>query len=834
MINTQINEHTGEAFSAATVTLLHYDKMNELQNLLFKDFREKLGSTALKNINNLDSRKTLLDILDYLSDEEITQLARKLNLSIPTEVEVNDIQAIFPQEISYIDLVVEIIVDYLVAKEDPVTVIEDSPLYPTQDLLWDPCLIPFENQSFRESLPIPKLNLQFLSFKDYLARNFKLFKYESAFEIRKELEDIIPRMNPVFHPETGQFKGFDGWARMATDIKEFVLYTVQPAKIGKKYPSKVLAEIKYSVANMQSYLKKEWESLKKHDVVFLVSFKKEHGDQQMDVEGEVAKPEKFIEQYGVQYVRGCEIIGHLDEKRKEFNNIDAAKKHGPEGSIRYLQILMDPIQYEKDLNIIGEKDSELYSRFNLVVRRKAKENNFKPILETIKDLFSTEITLPKWLEETILGYGEPEDAHYQTIKERKKKSKSSQGASETVNFFDTFLDEKHYTECFEKNEVIPAAERALAKKPFDLQLDANKQAQNIGNRVILHPTLCTSSSDTRGSNSIQKRNQIRFTQSQVAAINSGLHEGLTIIEGPPGTGKTDVAVQIVNLLFNNFSNEKTLLITHSNHALNDLFEKIAQLNINEKYLLRLGMGEKELSMQQSFSRQGRIDYMLSRRLFFLEEVKILSDSLGLAVYENFTCENSQIFYTHHIRSRWDLYSQKILAAADQIENTKENAAQIGESFPFLKYLSQSRILALNTKDGATSFFEGKDCKFEKEQALFYWEVIEKIFEELRECRAFELLRNNRERGNYIVSRLAKVVAMTSTHAALKRSELLETGFEFQNVIIEEGAQILEIETFIPLLLQKPHEVGQSKLKRIVLIGKYLVLLTYFIFFFFFF
>ena len=483
LINTQINEHTGEAFSAATVTLLHYDKMNELQNLLFKDFREKLGSTALKNINNLDSRKTLLDILDYLSDEEITQLARKLNLSIPTEVEVNDIQAIFPQEISYIDLVVEIIVDYLVAKEDPVTVIEDSPLYPTQDLLLDPCLIPFENQSFRESLPIPKLNLQFLSFKDYLARNFKLFKYESAFEIRKELEDIIPRMNPVFHPETGQFKGFDGWARMATDIKEFVLYTVQPAKIGKKYPSKVLAEIKYSVANMQSYLKKEWESLKKHDVVFLVSFKKEHGDQQMDVEGEVAKPEKFIEQYGVQYVRGCEIIGHLDEKRKEFNNIDAAKKHGPEGSIRYLQILMDPIQYEKDLNIIGEKDSELYSRFNLVVRRKAKENNFKPILETIKDLFSTEITLPKWLEETILGYGEPEDAHYQTIKERKKKSKSSQGASETVNFFDTFLDEKHYTECFEKNEVIPAAERALAKKPFDLQLDANKQAQNI--RTIL-------------------------------------------------------------------------------------------------------------------------------------------------------------------------------------------------------------------------------------------------------------------------------------------------------------------------------------------------------------
>ena len=45
--------------------------------------------------------------------------------------------------------------------------------------------------------------------------------------------------------------------------------------------------------------------------------------------------------------------------------------------------------------------------------------------------------------------------------------------------------------------------------------------------------------------------------------------------------------------------------------------------------------------------------------------------------------------------------------------------------------------------------------------------------------------------------------MTCTHAALKRQELVELGFKYDNILMEESAQILEIETFIPLLLQTP-------------------------------
>ena len=47
----------------------------------------------------------------------------------------------------------------------------------------------------------------------------------------------------------------------------------------------------------------------------------------------------------------------------------------------------------------------------------------------------------------------------------------------------------------------------------------------------------------------------------------------------------------MNVLYHNCPGQRTLLITHSNQALNDLFEKIMQRDIPSRYLLRLGEGK---------------------------------------------------------------------------------------------------------------------------------------------------------------------------------------------------------------------------------------------------
>src|SRR5699024_9693905 len=94
--------------------------------------------------------------------------------------------------------------------------------------------------------------------------------------------------------------------------------------------------------------------------------------------------------------------------------------------------------------------------------------------------------------------------------------------------------------------------------------------------------------------------------------------------------------------------------------------------------------------------------------------------------------------------------------------------------------------------------------------------------QLDEFRAFEMLRPGPDRANYLLVREAKIIAMTCTHAALKRKELVQLMFQYDNILMEESGQILEIETFIPLLLQNP-EFGHNRLKRWIMIGDHLQL-----------
>ncbi|RZC89452.1 hypothetical protein C5167_026995 [Papaver somniferum] len=93
--------------------------------------------------------------------------------------------------------------------------------------------------------------------------------------------------------------------------------------------------------------------------------------------------------------------------------------------------------------------------------------------------------------------------------------------------------------------------------------------------------------------------------------------------------------------------------------------------------------------------------------------------------------------------------------------------------------------------------------------------LQTIFQELEECRGFVLLKCMADLSNYQTTKQAKIVAMTCTHAALKRNVFLQLGYMHNNLLMEESAQI-KIETFIPVLLQR-QEDGYSRLKRSILL-----------------
>ena len=53
--------------------------------------------------------------------------------------------------------------------------------------------------------------------------------------------------------------------------------------------------------------------------------------------------------------------------------------------------------------------------------------------------------------------------------------------------------------------------------------------------------------------------------------------------------------QILANLYHNCSAQKTLIVTHSNAALNDVFQKLMERDVLERHLLRLGSGVERLA-----------------------------------------------------------------------------------------------------------------------------------------------------------------------------------------------------------------------------------------------
>ena len=300
-----------------------------------------------------------------------------------------------------------------------------------------------------------------------------------------------------------------------------------------------------------------------------------------------------------------------------------------------------------------------------------------------------------------------------------------------------------------------------------------------------------------------KLNKIRFTPVQVEAIVSGTQPGLTVIVGPPGTGKTDVATQIVNNIYHDFPKQRTVLIAHSNQALNQLFQKITKLDIDERHLLRLGHGEEDLETDVSYGKHGRVESFLDNRARFLAEVDRLAANFNAPGAHGNSCETAGYFDSVYVRPAWS----KFWDAVDGAESTTD----IISAFPFYGYF----------QDAPQPIFP-PDAKREQivDIAKGCQRHINRIFSELDDIRPFEILRTARDKTNYLMIKEARIIAMTSTHAAMRRQEIADLGFHYENVIMEEAAQITEIENFIPLALQKPKD-GEMPLRRVVLCGDHL-------------
>ncbi|XP_012345805.1 RNA helicase aquarius isoform X2 [Apis florea] len=777
----EINEESGDPLTDHDMTQLHYTKITSLQKAVFAKFPD-LRSFALANVASVDTREALYKHFGLLSQEKLRSIASYLSLVPSKEREKEENWYRYD-----IDFLRELLISRHERRASQLEELNEMPLYPTEEIIWNESIVPTEYFSGEGCLALPKLNLQFLTLHDYLLRNFNLFRLESTYEIRQDIEDAVSRLSPWRAEDGGVY--FGGWARMAQPITQFAVVEVAKPNIGEKRPSRVRADVTINLS-VRKEIKSEWENLRKHDVCFLITVKPQNL-----IGTKYSHKLPFVPQVGLTTVRGCEVEGMLDSNGRVIEDGPEPRPILP-GDTRTYRVWLDCNQYRIDMDNASHGGEDVYESFNVIMRRKPKENNFKAVLETIRELMNTECVVPDWLHDIILGYGDPGAARYSRMPNE----------IATMDFNDTFLDINHLKNSFPQYEIkISTDEESKLVRPFRLTFEdvvAKHNNEPIKKIIKVEPHVPPSRGPYKANE--PKKNQIPFTPTQVEAIRAGMQPGLTLVVGPPGTGKTDVAVQIISNLYHNFPNQRTLIVTHSNQALNQLFEKIMALDIDERHLLRLGHGEEALETEKDFSRYGRVNYVLAKRLDLLMEVQRLQESLNVKGDVAYTCETAGHFFMYQILTRWERFETR----SKQRQKTENDSAFIiDEEFSFHKFFDNAPKPLFKRNTFEEDFEIARSC----------FRYIERIFAQLEEFRAFELLRSGLDRSKYLLVKEAKVIAMTCTHAALKRRELVDMGFKYDNILMEESAQILEIETFIPLLLQNPQD-GYNRLKRWIMIG----------------
>ncbi|KAJ3103753.1 hypothetical protein HDU97_009849 [Phlyctochytrium planicorne] len=783
----QIDNVSGQALSESEYLQAHYNRIQKLQRLCFAKFRSEFEDLAL-------SSPSLIDAVDFLR-KKFKDTAEKVLVNLCKELGIRVLDHSGTKFSA--EFLGEILAQRFCRRSSYLTKVASLPVYPNEeDLFLDTSLPPQNEFSNDHCLPVPKLNLQFLTLADYLQRSFQLYRLESKSAIAQDLEDAVARLNPKFNYDSTENEAatqFFGWARMALPIDSFDLVDVGEANVFDGKPRHVRGKINYNVGNYNDSIRKEWDSLKKHDAVFLVSI-------QLEPQENVRKPPTdFLSKFGVRMIRGCEIIDLSGEDGQSSNGQDPLK-----GERRTLRVLMDVDQYLADLTQAGKPENLKYSTFNVLVRRKARENNFKAVLETIRDLLNADVVLPEWFADTFLGYGDPEEAIFV--------NQVAEDEKVTVDLRDTLLDVEHVKEVFGDKDVSYDLQHTGERPLFSVTMPAVtakkyavsglKDDMSDGSEISVKSYSLPYSGPFK--DIARRHNEVRFTKAQLRAIVSASSPGLTMVSGPPGTGKTDVAVQIISNLYHAHPNQNILLITHSNHALNQLFEKIMGLDIDPRHLLRLGHGFEDIDSDSNWGKYGRVQSFLELRATMLAEVDKLAYTLGIQGAFGNSCETAGYFYAFHVKSLWEPYLRDFLI------DKKVDPAYAASKFPFLGFFydaPQPLFPPSATLEDVRRIAHG--C----------YGHIREIFEKLDEIRAFELLRNNHERSNYLLIKEAKIIALTCTYAALKRRELISLGFKYDTIIMEEAAQILEVEAFIPMVLQTSvAETGESRLQRVVLIG----------------
>ncbi|KAK5630234.1 hypothetical protein RRF57_005949 [Xylaria bambusicola] len=117
-------------------------------------------------------------------------------------------------------------------------------------------------------------------------------------------------------------------------------------------------------------------------------------------------------------------------------------------------------------------------------------------------------------------------------------------------------------------------------------------------KSVLNDLLSNPSIDLQ--NALQLPKSTTLDKSQAACFVTGMLKRLSAIQGPPGTGKSFIGALLLKAIYEH-SNEKILVLTYKNHALDQFIEDLMNLGIQKSEIVRLGSTMKAATTVRDLS-----------------------------------------------------------------------------------------------------------------------------------------------------------------------------------------------------------------------------------------
>jgi len=210
-VNFPIDDNNGAQHSRVQSHEKHSEDLARLQRTALKHFKSKLTILALANYGSIDRRKELETHLQPLTETELAELCTLLGFrtTYPAAAKVKGDRELFS----------EVLLSFHERRKTFQETIGSISILPTETTLYEPTLLRNETYNGSQSLAIPKLNLQYLTVGDFLWRAFILYRCESFFEIKSDMEDVLQRLHPR-PTDSGVGAYSAGFSKMAIPISK--------------------------------------------------------------------------------------------------------------------------------------------------------------------------------------------------------------------------------------------------------------------------------------------------------------------------------------------------------------------------------------------------------------------------------------------------------------------------------------------------------------------------------------------------------------------------------------------------------------------------------------